>query len=276
MSVNCDCERTSREYSYGNSEVDTSVDTRTKIDNRQYYYDNTIDYFELPYCQSIGEEAFKGSSIKSISAPECKIIKTGAFQDTEKWEGETFVDFSGVTEIEYLGLSGIRNTDIGASYHVYIDLSSIKTIGEEGLSGSICLCYGFDPDRLELPNLEFLGRRALWTGVSAYSQDFSYINLPSIKTLKWCCLSHISMKGAFEAHFGPNLTLIEDGLFFDRWVQSDYTGCNLYFESVTPPALMGTFGCDVDHIYVPVESVEAYKAASVWSTYASVISAIPT
>lgn len=50
-------------------------------------------------------------------------------------------------------------------------------------------------------------------------------------------------------------------------------------EAITPPTLSGNIFVDdtnLAHIYVPNESVETYKVASVWSDYASIIEAIPT
>lgn len=49
-------------------------------------------------------------------------------------------------------------------------------------------------------------------------------------------------------------------------------------EAVTPPILSDNVFTDTDSnlvIYVPAESVDAYKAASGWSNYASRIQAIP-
>ena len=47
-------------------------------------------------------------------------------------------------------------------------------------------------------------------------------------------------------------------------------------EAATPPAITETTfqDCDLQHIYVPAEAVDAYKAAANWSTYASIITAI--
>ena len=50
-------------------------------------------------------------------------------------------------------------------------------------------------------------------------------------------------------------------------------------ESVTPPTLGGIYAFNNTNncpIYVPPESVDTYKAASGWSSYASRIQAIPT
>lgn len=61
-----------------------------------------------------------------------------------------------------------------------------------------------------------------------------------------------------------------------------FDGCtrllNIIFKSITPPTLENTnaFTGTTCPIYVPAESVEAYKAATNWSTYASRIQAIPS
>ena len=47
--------------------------------------------------------------------------------------------------------------------------------------------------------------------------------------------------------------------------------------NTTPPTITyGTLPSSLQHIYVPAESVDAYKAAQYWSTYASIIEAIPS
>lgn len=61
-----------------------------------------------------------------------------------------------------------------------------------------------------------------------------------------------------------------------------FNGCSgltsITVHSVTPPTLGGSVFDDTNDcpIYVPPESVDAYKAASGWSSYASRIQAIPT
>lgn len=49
---------------------------------------------------------------------------------------------------------------------------------------------------------------------------------------------------------------------------------NLTVLSTTPPTLTGGLGGGLNNIYVPSQSVAAYKAASGWSTHASIIKAI--
>ena len=46
-------------------------------------------------------------------------------------------------------------------------------------------------------------------------------------------------------------------------------------KAATPPTITASPFTSVEHIYVPAESVDAYKAATNWSSYASRIQAIP-
>ena len=67
------------------------------------------------------------------------------------------------------------------------------------------------------------------------------------------------------------VTSIGQGLF------SSCPLTSITINRVTPPTLMSNAFNDINKcsIYVPAESVETYKTASVWSTYASRIQAIP-
>lgn len=57
---------------------------------------------------------------------------------------------------------------------------------------------------------------------------------------------------------------------------SNSTNTTLTVRATTPPTLGSTaYGPNLTAIYVPAASVDAYKAANRWSTYASIIQAIP-
>ena len=60
-----------------------------------------------------------------------------------------------------------------------------------------------------------------------------------------------------------------------------FSGCSslssVTIEATTPPTLGGSlFNTSVSIIYVPTESVEAYKTANIWINYSSMIRPIPT
>ncbi len=64
---------------------------------------------------------------------------------------------------------------------------------------------------------------------------------------------------------------------FNSGTYASMTIYNLILHPTTPPSIYNTFqNCGIARIYVPAESVEAYKTASGWSSYANIIRAIPT
>lgn len=108
---------------------------------------------------------------------------------------------------------------------------------------------------------------------------------------KWCRITNIVIpdsvtsigKEAFYENRATNLT-IGSGV---RTIGINAFGSNSTLQSITvnattPPTLSGSsqyqyaFYGTTCPIYVPAESVDTYKAASNWSTYASRIQAIPT
>ena len=85
--------------------------------------------------------------------------------------------------------------------------------------------------------------------------------------------------GAFESCTGlTSLVIPSNVLSIDNEAFSKCSGLtSVTVESTTPPKLGSyVFNYTSCPIYVPPESVDAYKAASKWSNYASRIQAIPT
>ncbi len=71
--------------------------------------------------------------------------------------------------------------------------------------------------------------------------------------------------------FPSSVTSIGSGCIYNT------QGTNVTIEATTPPGLGTPNGMNsASHIYVPSESVEIYKTATNWSTYASKIQAIPS
>lgn len=56
----------------------------------------------------------------------------------------------------------------------------------------------------------------------------------------------------------------------EAFPKSNYLPLNVYIRAVTPPSVSGTIAKSIK-IYVPIESVDAYKSAAGWSTYAGQI-----
>ena len=304
MSVSCDCKAAPRVYDYGNSEVDYDVDARTKIRAQEYLNDNTIDYFDLPYCQSIGEEAFKNSSLEEISAPECKeiggsafygcenlanvylpnvsVVPTSAFYAAKVPEGNNYWDFSSVEKIQ---ANAFRNLEVGSTANLSIEFSSVREIGSSAFAMTNRWPRNGQSTELILPNctkIEAEAFKGSWDIHGEWQKQFSLISLPRIETIGNGAFSVLGeVNNNIEIHFGPYCTTIGE-MIFDDW------GCEhakLYVHAINPPTLQGylvsIFDYDVPsqlrppRIYVPAQSVNAYKTANKWSAYASRIEAMP-
>lgn len=104
-----------------------------------------------------------------------------------------------------------------------------------------------------------IGGQDYWNG--GYS--FSGLNVDSYEVGSGC--THIA-KGSFAS----------EGSGSGKW-----TGVTFTIRATVPPTLdesnaFSTAKYGIKHIYVPAESVDAYKAATNWSVFANIIEAIPT
>lgn len=116
------------------------------------------------------------------------------------------------------------------------------------------------------------GLTMIGAGAFAHCSSLTSVTIPSgVKGIAESAFYDCSSLASIEIPNG--LTSIGEGVF--RYCLSLES---LTVKATTPPslgddALFNTNSSMV--IYVPAESVETYKAASVWSTYASKIQAIP-
>ena len=163
--------------------------------------------------------------------------------------------------------------------------NSVTTIGENAFNG--CDLYG-----ISLPGTLI----NLGDGAFKYCQNLQDVNIP-VGYVPNECFSHCpNLK---DVDFSFNTTTIDFGAFSSCYSLESieipsaiesinyeaFKNCenlaSVYVHATTPPTLRndsfdGTPIADgTGTIYVPSESVNAYKAASGWSTYASQIQAIP-
>lgn len=293
MPITCDCVPTPREFSYGNSTPEIPIgDLRTKIEDREYYQDQTISDMELPRCLSIGSEGFRESSITSIDAPKCKTIGNYAFYGCNGLSPD--MDFSSVEEIgsyAFAGQNNLRGTGLldfssvkiikNNAFELYhrnystqpwpiILIPNVEEIGDSAFNRAGHL--HFPDDELNLPKCKKIGVTAFNADVSEISYNLKKIYLPAIEEIGNYAFRRLDSV-LEEVHFGPNCTKIGRAIFYDTYSSN----WRLYVEAITPP-ILGGLGEDVNQItiYVPESSVNAYKAASGWSTYSSRIYPIPT
>lgn len=234
--------------------------------------DETVKTRSLAIPSHIGT----GKAILEVSFGEITEVRSYAFKDCIRL---TNVDLPKCTTIkEY----AFENVPYQASTDVIINLPKVVTIGQYAFSGSKvaglislpeCETIGDSGFRacgkitgLYLPKLKTLGNTAF-----GYGDNKTYdVNLPLIETIG---------EQAFRRYAGTNFTIGPNCTSIGRYLFYDGSVTNLYVQAITPPTLGGNFGSstsNVSHIYVPADSVTAYKSASGWSTFANIIEAIPT
>ena len=153
----------------------------------------------------------------------------------------------------------------GNSYLTYIDAPDVTSIGDSAFSNCSSLTS------VNLPRVTSIG-------FSAFSScsSLTSVNLPSIVSIgdQYLGGTFSSCSNLTTVDLGPNVTKIGQTAF------SIYASALTSFtcRATTPPALgSNVFGWSEPEnlvIYVPAESVEAYKAASGWSEFANKIQAI--
>lgn len=264
----CDCVPLPRIFGYDDSQpVIPYGDLRTSIGDREYYGDQTITDFELPVCRTIGDEAFRGSSLTGISAPMCVSIGDSAFVGCSQLKNGSY-DFSSVKSI---GSNAFRDVWPTNQYEMFLLIPNVEIIGSSALYGSR-LSVDNGTKILDLPRCTKIGDYAFGAAHSQESKHYKKILLPAIEEIGTGAFYRLSEE-LEEVHFGPNCRVLGNNLFYDTY-SSNWA---LYVEAINPPQLVG-LGEDVGDvtIYVPAESVDAYKSASGWSTHASYINPIPS
>ena len=213
-------------------------------------------------------------AISKVSFAEVLEVKKYAFYNAIKL---TNVDLPKCTTI---GDYAFYNIPYQEAMDVTLNLPKVKTIGNNAFDASKVA------GTLSLPECETINANGF-----ANCSKVRGINLPKVKTIGTYAFSLCSItadvdlplvetiaesafsRGVNCTNFiiGSNCTSIGSKVFYDSDV------VNLYVHAATPPTFGGNFGYDahVDHIYVPADSVAAYKAASGWSSFASIIEAIP-
>ena len=183
-------------------------------------------------------------------------------------EGKAFMGHQGLTSVTLPdGLKHIYGGFYGCSNLETVNIpTSVEVIGSQTFEGCTKLSSITIPESVtEIQHNTFNGCASL-----------AEVSLPeSLRTISSNAFTNCSSLQSMT--IGANIENIEDGVFMNC-----YNLTNIYCKATTPPTLGdGVFkywneetweyfniGCT---IYVPTESVEAYKSAAYWSEYASSI-----
>lgn len=189
---------------------------------------------------SIGANAFRNcTGLKNVAIPNSVTsIKPNAFDNTPWW----------------------RTYSADTSHH-YGNIIYINDVAYKATSSGIT-SYVFKEGTVGISDNAF-----------EHCESLTSITIPnSVSSIENYAFAYCS--GLTSVTIGNSVTLIDDGAFIDC---SSLTSVTV--NATTPPTLGGSYvfyNTNNCPIYVPAASVEAYKAASGWSEYASRIQAIPT
>ena len=219
-----------------------------------------IEELNLPNLTTLGANAFYGVKIKKlvfgsvVSLPTTDSMTSRTYGDPEILEEVVLPE--GITAIPKI------------AFYAYKKLSkcelpqSVIKIGQQAFEECVSL-----PSIITLDNVQTLSLRAY-----AYNSTLEEMHLPSIVTIA----DGSNYRGCFTGctnlrllHIGPNCTKI--GTYLRSYTNSTVP-LDIVCEAVTPPTLGSSLfhaGGVMGDIYVPDESVEAYKQASNWSAFAS-------
>lgn len=248
----------------------TSVKAHAFEDNQ------LINNVIMPNVTHVYEYAFKSSSLKSMTLPSCTFIGDNAFDDCRVYLNQTHIDLPNIETIGAYAFNGFGD----AAHISTINISNVKTIGHHAFYHPY-FWRNKDSGVLDLPNCETIGESAFASYGSARPHVYTkIINLPAIKTIGDQAFRAIEAPDDFEMHIGPNCTQIGSVILYMPNITNNKG--SIYVYAVEPPELLDGFSMSVGspdwypaHIYVPYQSVQAYKDASKWSMYASLIEAIP-
>ena len=245
----------------------------TSIDNYTFASCYELGNLNIPSSvNSIGAEAFSGCSFYSFTIPDnVNFIGAGAFRNCKHLQKITIPE--GVTSIEgstFRGCYGLKSIDIP---------EGVTSIGDY----AFYYCYGLNG--IDIPNsVTSIGQYAFYNchGLTSITIPEGVTSIQRYTFGKCTYLLHIDIpegvtyigEYAFENDQFVSITIpssvtrIADRAFFSCYIKT------FICENPTPPELGGTavFSTSaVPDIYTPCESVEQYRTANYWSTYADKI-----
>lgn len=247
----------------------------------------------MPNLTGIGWGSFNNTKIKKITS----LGSITQLRGNTSWDTATFKNCTELREVVLPStLTDITCAFYGCTNLNTINLENISILGQWAFRG----CDNLHLGELYLPNLTYIdsatfgfkerviscnritslghitelrgGIPASRYGVFSQFKDLIEVNLHE-------GITKIGATAFFECTSLPEITLPSTVTRIEQWAFGD---CPLLKEltclATTPPDISGGGDAgfsNLTNIYVPSASVSAYQSASVWSSYASKIQAIP-
>lgn len=247
-----------------NFDDDTVPTAATAIPAYMFYGNQNIRNINHSGILTIGNNSFQNSKVNKITLEDATTIGNEAFKGCAQLSGSD-IELPLCTS---LGNNVFQNCNVSVAINL-LDLSSVVSIGSRCFQDSGFFKGSSNEKTLELPACKTIADMAFDATVSTWSNRFANVRLPAIETMG----EMIFRRGNItNIYLGENCSSIGDYLFYSCHVT------NLYCYATTPPTLSYNLTEDnnnINHIYVPSDSVNAYKSAQYWSNLSSKIEAIP-
>lgn len=269
-----------------------------------------IPDLSLPNLTSLGQNAFYGVKIKKISnlgkitALPTATSSTQNFGDRSMLEEvvlpSTVTDITNVSFCQYVALKSLKNT---------ANIASIKSDAFNGcssldgdldfpkLAGTLDsrAFYGTAIKSFSAPMLEIIGGTGSQTRVFAYCKLLESVNIPSVtivgsdsfagcSSLKDVIFGNLINIYSYAFYGCSSLKAIDLKSAITSIADNAFTSCGALSEVIVRATTVPALGskafektpieAKTGYIYVPDASVDAYKAATNWASYASNIKGI--
>lgn len=178
-----------------------------------------------------------------------------------------FYSAKGITKIYLpactsIGANAFQNTGANGKYsNGLIYLPECLSIGAEAFRGF----QRQSQLMITLTKCREIGNNAFRGGSGG--QLTTTLELPAIQTIGQYAIGEQTIT---TVDIGESCTYLNVQPFYNSTIT------NLIVRATTPPRMQSNLGMTPTHIYVPSDSVTTYQTASGWSTYLSIIEAIPT
>ena len=216
----------------------TEIPKNWAKDNTTITSFNEIKYFKN--CRTIGNYAFyrcSSMTLTSLELPQCTSIGNYAFYGCSSMA---------LTSLELPLCTSIGNSAFnGCPLLGEIAFQNVTTVGTQAFRGSTIA-------KIKLPSVETMAASSNYDGIFSYCTNLVLVDL------------------------GENCSSIGNESF-GRCVGTSGNNITIICRASIPPSLGGTIinkglvYATIGEIYVPDESVEAYKTATNWSAYANKI-----
>ncbi len=255
-------------YFYNGTSDTVNNSTVISVGNYAFYGNKVAKTVTLPNAESIGTYSFRECAVETANLAKATTVASYAFYNASKLQTVTLGGITAVEDYTFYGcvaLTGIAlpsATEVkqhafdGCKLLATVTGSNIVTVGNYGFANCNALA-SFDFGKVET------------VGLYAFTYNaFTEINLPKIKTVG---------SYAFRYHTAlTKVTIGADCTSLGSYAFADATNNNftVTVNATTPPTGSNVFGTAAQFagtIKVPSAQLEAYKAATGWSTYADKI-----